>query len=280
MAKHLFRRMIVLFLVLGVLLSGVIVVPLTAMALSTTISNDATCATLEEYQEALEKICVSDHFIYYEDIAFIGEFAGFWGKDFDIYNYVRYDLKDASGATVTIGLNKLRYEVNNVFTLGQGRPIVPMPDRESFYHPPVDPVENPVNSVVYLWEDALYLYRSGEIAEDQSPIESICWTYGGYRINVSPGGSAYPEEAKDTLMGRLLDPDTAKDAMDQVNQAIAWRQFRVAVKKNAPVLICVGCVVLTGGAALLVRHKKKKQAAKNPGAEKKERRRVHCENTI
>lgn len=257
-------RKITITRIVFVILTIFVLLPRSVMAMTDLlIDREPTCTTLEEYHTALEAVYVSDSFIYYEDIAFIGDFVFFHGDDFDIYNCPEYAVRDSSGATVTVRFKKYTTPIKDAASLNESYRILPMPQRESFYHSPEGFEADSAATVAYQFEDALYLYRvfQANTDETEGSILTVQWVYGDYLILVGSGTSfgaaPYPEDAQNTLMARLLDSSTAKAAMEQVNRAIFRRQLLVTIRNSVPLLLCVACALSVSGIGLILWRRKK-----------------------
>lgn len=123
----------------------------------------------------------------------------------------------------------------------------------------------------YSYKDIIYSYTEQSQDGGKPYLSSISWAYDDYFITIKPGfrggadhwdGSTYPEDATDSFVGRLLDSDTAQEAVDQFNAVIRWVNFRDGLVRWLPVIIPALCVAAAGTVYLIIRRKRKKAVGK------------------
>lgn len=284
-----FRCVIILLLLQFLLLCGC--APQTAdpeyvLQLATKENHD----NLDDFHAALEVLVIPDNFIYYEDIAFIGSFEDGAYLQTGGTGMQRYGIRDEAGNPITVDIRENRTkEISqaNLFTYG-GEPVYQMPQRDSFvYAPENGPAqrgERPEDRKdpdywkqdtwdYYLYNGIRYTYYGIDYHRENQPDQSgkiyeVKWTYGKYEISLRLGGAeldAYSGEYRNSFIGKLLHPDTVQEAVDQINHAILWRRIQVALKKDAPLLICLLCVLSAGTVVLVKGRKRKKSRKKQAG---------------
>jgi hypothetical protein len=217
--------------------------------------------SLKEYGDMLESEYIPDSFIYYDDLAFAGDFVEYSGQGTDssykltvesLHTSQYYLIRDEQIEMMV----RIRYyeteEAEKWMSVYRDHSSA-MPERRIFYEKPVgDDVES------FEYEGIYYSY-----GVESGWIDAIFWRYGNYfvLIDLTPLRTTplYPEEESDTFVSRLLHADTAVAAKNQLNRAIFWRQTRVFLKKAAPIAIPMICVLAVGIPTLVIYRRKKRR---------------------
>ena len=250
-----------------------------------TVPNDSKrqSASLASYDELLSEVYIPKGYISYYDIAFLGEFCQYQlARVSDdpkrTHEFSYYTIKDASGYTIGISFYS-RLHDSRLRKNKDDQPELTSDDLRCW------PVELPSNESVdtafdvftYTYGNVNYNYeRFGE----EGKLHSVEWSNGEYDIRVFSAEtkvlerdetgkpvntliyslSEYPKDATDTFIGRLLDSDTAQQAVAQLNRIIWWVGVRTVLLQWWPVIalaICGGCAVC----CLVIRRRRKKTVA-------------------
>lgn len=228
--------------------------------------------TLDEYYDLLDNSYIPQGYVTYDDISFIGQFhtyTMFHDDPESVHTFVEYGLIDQAGYVVGVSI-----------TMDDSERLYPrkkefekMDSHDNFRYAPESYPDNAYQGTdtKYSYKDIIYTYSEQSLDGGKPYLSRISWSYNDYYISIKPGfrggedrwdGSTYPEDATDTFVGRLLDPDTAQEAVDQFNAAIRWVNFRDGLVRWLPVVIPALCVAAVGTVYLIIRHKRKRAAAR------------------
>ena len=163
-----------------------------------------TFTTLEDYEKYVAEDMKLESFVSYDMISEYGEFISFinYGLVQPCTNY-KYNLKDAAGYEVA-------FHVNSIAELEKE-------DAESLQQ-----VENSKDMRTNGTKTGIYCANGIGYGYFEGKLKSIYWEHDGKRILLrSRRGhlEAYPA-GSDTLIGQLLNVETAKEAVLQVNRNV------------------------------------------------------------
>ena len=226
--------------------------------------------TLEAYEQLLEESYIPEGYVSYSDIAFIGKFDEYMLHHNEangieaLHDKASFVLRDSSRRYIHVTVRKRTNDNPLVKDLLEMETYGKLDDCDDLRYAP----EFFEDSRSYLLGDVRYTYlhmRKGE----KPAVLLIQWYYGDYYVRIAPNPigdianwSVYPEEATDTFVGRLLNPETAQGAVNQLNSVIWWVSFRDRLIQWLPVIIPVLCIVAAGTVYLIIRRKRKKAATK------------------
>jgi hypothetical protein len=228
------------------------------------IPSGPTYEYYEDYDSFLEDRSIPDeYFIPWENFSSLGTLRRISYNQWAYHYKYFYHFQDANGIELQLFCDEVPYYVSKGFAL-DGLALDGIAN--------LGKIDTGEGLYCLCINDAYYLYEDGDLERIVFQIVPADLTqYVRYDlcfcIKTSIKAQEYPSDEKHTLMARLLNPETASDAIDELRARLNGTYVEPWV---LPTAICGGAVVLAGAAtatAVAIRRKKRKVAVADTPAE-------------